>query len=116
MAPGESEEASYTPLHEREGIRTMSEHGDKIIKDLKIMAFNINSVRRRAQHSMEILRTEEPDILFLQETEVSDEKFQQTKNFNREILFSDRFRDWTRISGVFQGSEAAAWCRIVDQT
>jgi hypothetical protein len=81
MAPGESqsEEASYTPLQEREDIGTMSDcqYGDKIIKDLKIMAFNINSVRRRAQHAMEILRTEEPDILFLQETNVNDEEFPQ---------------------------------------
>jgi exonuclease III len=77
MAPGESEEVSYTPLQQLEGIGTMSEHEGKIIKDLKVMAFNINSRRRRAQHAMEILRTEEPDILFLQETKVSDKEFPQ---------------------------------------
>jgi hypothetical protein len=43
MASGESIEASYPPLQEREGIGTMDDyqHDDKSIKDLKIMAFNI---------------------------------------------------------------------------
>jgi hypothetical protein len=79
MAPGESIEVSYPPLQEREGIGTMDgyQYDDKSLKDLKVMAFNINSVRRRAQHAMEILRTEQPHILFLQETKVSDEEFPQ---------------------------------------
>jgi hypothetical protein len=69
MAPGESREAPYPPLQEREGIGTMDGYQcddksskDKSLKDLNVMAFNINSVRRRAQHAMEILRTEQPDI------------------------------------------------------
>jgi hypothetical protein len=82
MIPGESREAPYPPLQGREGIGTMDgsqcddkSSKDKGTKDLKVMAFNINSVRRRAQHAMEILRTEQPDILFLQETKVNDEEF-----------------------------------------
>jgi hypothetical protein len=42
------------------------QYDDKIIKDLKVLAFNIDVVRRRAQHTMKILRMEQPDILFFE--------------------------------------------------
>ncbi len=42
---------------------------------MKIISWNVNSVRVRINYVNELLRTEKPDFLCLQETKIIDDKF-----------------------------------------
>ena len=42
---------------------------------MKIISWNVNSIRARGLHVKKILNEEQPDLLMLQETKVQDDDF-----------------------------------------
>lgn len=56
---------------------------------MRIISWNVNSIRARLQHVLMLLKREQPDVLFLQETKVRDEQFPyeafECYNYNIEI-------------------------------
>ena len=54
---------------------------------MKIISWNVNSVRARINYVNELLQTEKPDILCLQETKIIDSEF-PIKNFTELGYFS----------------------------
>ena len=54
---------------------------------MKIITWNLNSVRARHDHLIEILEKESPDFICLQETKVINESFPEEEIKKKSILW-----------------------------
>ena len=54
---------------------------------MKIISWNVNSIRARLSQIIEVLKSEQPDIICLQETKVNDSQFPE-EIFNEKKYFS----------------------------
>ena len=51
------------------------------MKKLKIITWNVNSIRKRIDLLIELIKEEDPDFIFLQETKIEDNNFPEVDNY-----------------------------------
>ena len=77
---------------------------------MKIISWNVNSLRVRIEQILQILKEEKPDFLCLQETKIIDDQF-PTEEFLKQNYFS-YFKGMPSYNGVAVISKEEAQTKI----
>ncbi len=87
---------------------------------LKIISWNINSIRARLSHLKKILHTYNPDLICLQETKVTNEKFpkEKIKSLGYEFFYLNGIPSYNGVSIISKikadNSSIIEWCQNND--
>jgi exodeoxyribonuclease-3 len=101
-------------------IEQATKHGQATSMPLRIATWNVNSVRQRIGHLQRFCAAQQPDVLCLQETKVTDEDFPaeplRALGYRHQLLRGQKSYNGVAILSrlPFAAEGAKVWCRKND--